>query len=221
MKAINSQDQTSGGYQPLDQKKRCQCEKWCVIRWSCIFFWLLAFCGAGVGLGFYMGEKFQGNCKAPAIKCGDHLPGQSSMWYNAERDFDFFGQTERYLYSMNFVQNATIPYNDTTVILGTFYSCVTTTGPTQTDKHNCTFNYVYETATCEFNFMNGWCDVNWAVKETDNHLQYVIYNARNDSFTFGYYSHGPSGGNVEFTPSDTPMIECGPANDTVPYKYPF
>ena len=50
------------------------------------------------------------------------------------------GSKETFTYTIgNFIQNATIAYNDTTLILGTFYSCVETKGFRPSPKKNCTF----------------------------------------------------------------------------------
>ena len=69
-----------------EKNNYCRCEKWCILRWFCIIFWLLAFGGGGTGLGFYIGKKFEGNCKPVEIKCGDNIPGKSTLWYNGERE---------------------------------------------------------------------------------------------------------------------------------------
>jgi len=184
---------------------------------------MILFTGALAGtfyFAFDLGKHFGGNCKAPDIVCGDNSP-RTSGWYNSNATFNLYGVETTYRNTINFeVTSENNFLNDTTLIVGHMYYCGKVDGFKATEYCNSTISYLYDTSTCAFHYATGSGYEYNEKNNFDERINFIRWNAVENTMAIGTSSHGPTGTMFNFTWSETEQFAtCPPANDTAPFTH--
>lgn len=140
----------------------------------------------------------------------------TSGYYNAKKEYSF-GFT--YEYALNFNNVIQVPFNTTTIDLGTMNLCVQTFGTQAVGPYSCALNYMYDSANDKFHYLTGDCDANVAHLHTDMLIKSMAYDSSKDSVSIEFTSHGPTAATYELTKGDDPIVKCDPPTDKAPKEY--